>query len=190
MKKDYLKHHGIKGQKWGVRRFQNEYGGLTDAGRKRYGIGRKKEPESVIYGYPSQEEMNRVIKEKATRDAYDRATGNNKNETTKKLNAEKDLANVSKNALNATKTAYKDYKRMSSPQEAIDTSNMSTRELQEAVTRMNLEDSYNRLVSNRRNVSTGKDWVETVLDTGISVAEITALGLGIAASINALKNTK
>lgn len=32
-----LRHHGIKGQKWGVRRFQNSDGSLTAAGRKRYG---------------------------------------------------------------------------------------------------------------------------------------------------------
>lgn len=31
-----LYHHGIKGQKWGVRRFQNEDGSLTPEGRKRY----------------------------------------------------------------------------------------------------------------------------------------------------------
>lgn len=30
-------HHGIKGQKWGVRRYQNKDGSLTSAGRKRYG---------------------------------------------------------------------------------------------------------------------------------------------------------
>lgn len=34
---DYvLVHHGIKGQKWGVRRFQNEDGSYTSLGKKRY----------------------------------------------------------------------------------------------------------------------------------------------------------
>lgn len=31
----YLLHHGIKGQRWGVRRFQNNDGTLTSAGKKR-----------------------------------------------------------------------------------------------------------------------------------------------------------
>lgn len=33
---DYLSHHGILGQKWGVRRYQNSDGTLTDLGKKRY----------------------------------------------------------------------------------------------------------------------------------------------------------
>ena len=32
----YLAHHGIKGQKWGVRRYENPDGTLTEAGKKRY----------------------------------------------------------------------------------------------------------------------------------------------------------
>ena len=35
-KSDELTHWGIKGQKWGVRRYQNEDGTLTEAGKKRY----------------------------------------------------------------------------------------------------------------------------------------------------------
>ena len=36
---NYLAHHGILGQKWGVRRFQNRDGTLTAEGRARYGVG-------------------------------------------------------------------------------------------------------------------------------------------------------
>lgn len=32
---DYLMHHGVKGMRWGRRRYQNEDGSLTLAGEKR-----------------------------------------------------------------------------------------------------------------------------------------------------------
>jgi hypothetical protein len=35
---DELYHHGVKGMKWGVRRYQNEDGSYTKAGRKRYAL--------------------------------------------------------------------------------------------------------------------------------------------------------
>lgn len=36
----YLAHHGIKGQKWGIRRYQNPDGTLTTAGKERYGYSK------------------------------------------------------------------------------------------------------------------------------------------------------
>lgn len=35
----YLAHHGIQGQKWGIRRYQNRDGSLTAEGRRRLGYG-------------------------------------------------------------------------------------------------------------------------------------------------------
>lgn len=38
MEQNYIAHHGTKGMRWGIRRFQNKDGSLTKAGRKRYGV--------------------------------------------------------------------------------------------------------------------------------------------------------
>lgn len=42
IKNDELYHHGIKGQRWGVRHYQNPDGSLTNAGRQRYSTGKSK----------------------------------------------------------------------------------------------------------------------------------------------------
>lgn len=46
--KDELYHHGIKGQKWGVRRFQNSNGTYTAEGKKRYSKDEKSERRKQI----------------------------------------------------------------------------------------------------------------------------------------------
>lgn len=38
---EYLAHYGIKGQKWGVRRYQNPDGTRTAEGKKRYSSDEK-----------------------------------------------------------------------------------------------------------------------------------------------------
>lgn len=62
---DCLVHHGIKGQKWGVRRYQNPDGSLTAAGKKRQ-YGRKvykaiaKNPEKIDQFAKDLTENNRM----------------------------------------------------------------------------------------------------------------------------------
>lgn len=51
MYQNELRHHGVKGQKWGVRRFQNADGSLTDAGKKRYTLHDKDVHNSAGIAY-------------------------------------------------------------------------------------------------------------------------------------------
>lgn len=46
MNQNELYHHGILGQKWGIRRYQNSDGSLTNAGKKRYYDGPVKQKSS------------------------------------------------------------------------------------------------------------------------------------------------
>ena len=56
-----LYHHGIKGQKWGVRRYQNEDGTRTAAGKSRYDDGltrRQRKKAAKNYDYRSSDSYN------------------------------------------------------------------------------------------------------------------------------------
>lgn len=45
-----LKHYGIKGQKWGIRRFENTDGTLTEEGKRRYAALRTRNDVEKIFG--------------------------------------------------------------------------------------------------------------------------------------------
>lgn len=48
---NYLAHHGVKGQKWGIRRYQNEDGSYNQAGKDRYITSKTKlESNATRYG--------------------------------------------------------------------------------------------------------------------------------------------
>lgn len=61
-----LEHHGILGQKWGVRRYQNPDGSLTAKGKKRYDESETK--EKLRLGIDKRGNIN-LIKGKTTKEA-------------------------------------------------------------------------------------------------------------------------
>lgn len=89
-----LYHHGIKGQKWGVRRYQNPDGTLTDIGRKRYGT------------YADYKEVKNLIK--------NNSEGHNSNYVHNAEAAVYEKSNIVKNVLDdeSVKKARDEYKKL------------------------------------------------------------------------------
>lgn len=115
---DYIYHHGIKGMRWGIRRYQNEDGSLTAAGRRRlYGkdvvikkgtkiqrISRSKEnirndSRKHIYGAYTRKDKKRYEKEFTEQLTKGNVVGQGKADRVYKITykANKDLVSPSKN---------------------------------------------------------------------------------------------
>lgn len=110
---DYLEHHGILGMHWGIRRFQNKDGSLTSAGKNRY-----KTDDGKSENKPK---LTRAEKKAAKAEAKAAKA---------EAKAEKEKEQLEEAKTKAIATANVDeIIRLSS--------NMTTKELQDAMTRVN-----------------------------------------------------
>lgn len=141
-----LYHHGIRGMKWGIRRYQNKDGSLTAAGKKK-----RASEEAKL------KERERMIKGKE-RAAASRA----------KLDAKKAELDAREKALRNPKNALNNKTTANAPKRKT-VKDLTDDELRAEINRMKLEKDYydarkNLADANPRQVSTGKKFVNGLLD--------------------------
>lgn len=165
-----LYHHGIKGMKWGVRRYRNEDGSLTPAGKKRYdrdvqeNLGKKKENRIDT----SNPDPDRWVKEDITRS--------------------KKIVDTSSDVIKQLQSVERDT-APKSKKEKLDLSKMSDQELRTKINRAILEKQYNDMFAPemRPKVSNGRKVAKAILETTGTVLAIGSSALGMALAIKELK---
>lgn len=116
---EYLCHHGIKGQRWGVRRYQNEDGSYTNTGKKRrsvspnYGIVSMGKKKVSVYSEHEKQLLNKNPRMLTAYDHYYRNTLNINLPKTVSDAKEKGWHTVIANAHQFTKYGEKNIKYVS-----------------------------------------------------------------------------
>lgn len=149
-----LKHHGIIGQKWGIRRYQNPDGSLTDAGKKRYNRNYSKDQAKKALNY-YKDQKNKydktVYKEiQKNQDIIDRAEINAVKEIDEKFlykpGHEKELLKIY--------DKYMDSKKVINAQTRIDQLSEKSSELNSAIY------SIERYIKNYSNKKLGSFYID------------------------------
>lgn len=174
-----LHHAGIRGMKWGVRRYQNKDGSLTDAGRKRYARdAREKEYDK----YDSEtgtyyKESKKNGRSDLSVDA-DRYAKEDLSRSRKLVDESSTMANKLKNANdNAIRNKSKN---------KMDLSKMTDKQMRDEINRALLEKQYNDMFAPQKT-SKGREYASKVLETTGTVLAIGSSALGIALAIKELR---
>lgn len=209
-----LLHWGIKGMKWGVRRYQNKDGTLTPAGKKRYNSNFESEAKSM-----SDQELRSKINRMNLEKRYIDLSKNSNSKVSRGLNVASKITSMGSNAGKITNDGYKLMKNLDNQKiktvgqqlddlskgvssakkinnfaqkrKVVKTSkkkleNMTDKELADIVNRMDLERQYSSL--RKETVSVGKVNAEKILEIAGDVLTIGASAAAIAVSIKKLAN--
>ena len=203
---DELYHYGIKGQKWGVRRYQNKDGSLTPAGKKRRSSSDEVRNMSTD---ELRQKVRRLNNEQRyidltrsssssiskTADGIERASriGGDANRIYKSMNGENNpYSKVANQGIDAmSRTARLTKKIDSNIRSKNDTAKalkkleaMSDADLAKEVDRLDLEQQYSRLSNSK--IRRGKTSVNEVLDIAGDIVGIGASAVAIAIGIKKL----
>ena len=160
-----LYHWGKKGMKWGVRRYQNEDGTLTEAGKKRYARDQRENSGKKKGDKVGQADPDRWVREDLTR-------SRKLTEETGQLVGKLESAN-SRSMKNVRV-------------QKMDLSSMTDKQMRDEINRALLERQYNEMFAPRKSTR-GREYVGQVLETAGTVLGVGASALGIALAIKELK---
>ena len=147
-----LYHYGIKGMKWGVRRYQNKDGSLTNAGGKRYNGSDYKPRKSIV------------------QKIGDYRTASKHKKTLEKARA----AKAEKQKAEAEAKAKAEQRKKYVESGKISARNMTSEELNDRINKLNLEKRYKELMQQTapeaKAASVGKKFIEKMWNDAVQPA--------------------
>lgn len=178
--KDELYHWGIKGMKWGIRRYQNADGSLTEQGKKRYNA----EADKGGYNQTKSDGTRFKNTKKGGQEVLEADTNRYAREDDEALRS---VVNESRNMTTSLKTLNDtSIRRTKNNRKQMDLSKMSDKEMRDQINRKLLERQYNDMFAPQKSTR-GREYLNDVLDTAGSVLAVGASALGIAVSIYTLR---